>query len=76
MEKSWIFITGLSQQRKINAMKWLEWQKYYIQMTLLSEQVIKKVFVNILLLEDSTASYYTVYSFCIIICILPQYNFS
>ena len=49
--------------------------KIYIQESLLSEQAIKRVFVNILLLEDSTASYYKVNSFCIIICILLQYNF-
>ena len=48
-------ITGLRQRHKINAAKWLEWQMFYIQESLLSEQAINTVFVNILLLEDSTA---------------------
>ena len=55
MEKSWNFITGLRQRHKINAAKWLEWQMFYIQESLLSEQAINTVFVNIFLLEDSTA---------------------
>ena len=55
MEKSWNFITGLRQRHKINVVKWLEWQMFYIQESLLSEQAIDTVFLNILLLEDSTA---------------------
>ena len=47
MEKSWKFVTGLRQRRKINAAKWLEWQMFYIQESLLSEQAIDTVFVNI-----------------------------
>ena len=42
---------------------------------LLSEQAIKKVFVNILLLEDSNSFILQDKLFCIIICILLQYNF-
>ena len=72
MEKSWNFITGLHQRHKINAAKCLEWQMFYIQDSLLSEQVINTVLVNILLLEDSTARYYNLSSFYIIICILLQ----
>ena len=58
--------------RVINAAKWLEWQMFYMQESLLSEQAIKTVSVNILLLEDSTAWYYKVNYFCIITCILLQ----
>ena len=60
MEKSWNFITGLHQWHKINAAKWLEWQMFYTQESILSEQAINTAFVNILLLEDSTAWYYKV----------------